>query len=175
MVGGVVELVAAAWERVHERITGQFVRSEPPRRVREYVSGPGRGLGTHERVDDRRAGRCGQHGRDAAAVAARGLGHRWGPRRRIAMATSNPSSAPRQACCTTRPRSAPCPTGSPKHTLHNRISCGTRSSPLDARTMLLLAGWIDSFFVSDLNEEAGAMTASRNWPPYTTSTATALA
>lgn len=44
MVGVVVELVAAELERVHERIAGRFVRSEPRARVREYVSGLVAGL-----------------------------------------------------------------------------------------------------------------------------------
>src|ERR1700754_3695579 len=44
MVFVVVDLVAAELERVHERIAGRFVRSEPRARVREYVSGLVAGL-----------------------------------------------------------------------------------------------------------------------------------
>ncbi|NIJ09684.1 SRSO17 transposase [Saccharomonospora amisosensis] len=40
----VVDLVVAELERVHERITGRFARSEPRARVREYVPGLVAGL-----------------------------------------------------------------------------------------------------------------------------------
>ena len=40
----VVDLVANELDRVHERIAGQFARSEPRVRVREYVSGLVAGL-----------------------------------------------------------------------------------------------------------------------------------
>jgi hypothetical protein len=36
--GAVADLVAAELDRVYERVAGQFARSEPRARLREYVS-----------------------------------------------------------------------------------------------------------------------------------------
>jgi hypothetical protein len=47
----VAEIAAAEVDAVHERIAGRFARSEPRARVREYLAGPGRGVGAEERLD----------------------------------------------------------------------------------------------------------------------------
>lgn len=44
MAGVVLDVISAELERVHARIVGRFVRSEPRARVCEYVSGLVAGL-----------------------------------------------------------------------------------------------------------------------------------